>query len=146
MPVDAPARPGTYTTTEALALSGVTYRRLDYWCRVGVFDTIERFEPTPGSGISRQWSSGHVQALTVCGRLAEAFAEEGQAETARALPTVLLARAVAALVRHNFPTTGALMVNAEDALWSDDPTAILSSVLDGRPHLVATLRASDRPE
>jgi hypothetical protein len=130
MTVTAPVRPDTLSTAEALTASNVTYRQADYWCRVGVFSTIPRFKPNPGSGTARRWSVGHVQALTVCGRIAEAFADE-DAWPGRPLPTVVLAHAVACLVRNDFPTDGVLMVNAEDCRWSDDPYDILGILVEG---------------
>jgi hypothetical protein len=142
--VTAPVRPVTLTTTGALAASGVSYRRLDYWCRVGVFDTIPRFEPNPGSGVSRRWSVEHVQALTVCGRLADAFTED--TAWPKNVPTRALAYAVAALVRHAFPTDGVLMVTCDDAVISDDPDTILGHLLAGPPLLVLPLLRTDRPE
>lgn len=141
----ATAPPQALTTSAMLATTGVTYRRVDYWCRQGVFDTIPRFEPNPGSGTARRWTREHVQAITVCGRIAEAFTDE-DAWPARALPTVILAHAVATLVRHDYPTDGVLMVTADDGTWSDDPYEVLGVVLAGPPVLCLALLTSDRPE
>lgn len=136
--------PATLTTNEALIRSGVSYRRLDYWCRVGVFDVIPRFEPNPGSGTSRRWSVEHVQALTVCGRLAEAFTDD--TAWPKNVPTRALAHAVNALVRDDFPTSGVLIVTGDDAEWLDDPYTILGRLLEGPPVLVLPLLRTDRPD
>lgn len=137
------APPETYSTAEVLAFSGVTHRRLDYWCRVGVFDPIAAFVAMPGSGNARRWSIEHVQAMTVCGRLAETFTED--TTWPRNVPTVVLAHVVACLARHQFPTDGVLMVNGEDATWADDPYEILGVLLTGPPLLVLPLLTTDRP-
>jgi len=51
----------TYTTREAAAAAGVTYRMLDYWLRVGV--VRPQTEPQPGSGHPRRFTADEVQAL-----------------------------------------------------------------------------------
>lgn len=143
----APATaPPTFSTTAALAMAGVSHRRADYWCTVGVFDSIDpRWRTNPGSGTSRRWTVDHVHALTVCGRLVDVLAPEEGITTTKNLPTVVLAHAVNTLARHGFPVDGVLMVNAEDGEWSDDPYVILGALLAGPSLLCLALFPTDRP-
>lgn len=139
-----------YTTAETQRLAAVSYRQMDYWCRVGVFAGIPGFRPRPGSGVSRVWTRDHVHALTVCGRIADSFIDTTSREwpgraPGRGVPTDALRRAVDCLIRHDFPLDGLLMVNAEEGLWSDDPDTIIDVLLSGPPYLVILLRPADRP-
>lgn len=46
---------------EAVALSGISYRQLDYWCRTGLVEPSVR--PAAGSGTQRLYSRDDVIAL-----------------------------------------------------------------------------------
>ena len=56
-----------HSTSEAAALSGATFRQLDYWARTGV---IAAASPAQGSGSRRRWSDEEVRALSVLARVA----------------------------------------------------------------------------
>ena len=46
------------TTYEILEEVGATYRQLDYWCRIGL---LHPKNPTPGSGMPREWPAGELR-------------------------------------------------------------------------------------
>ena len=48
------------STTEAAAVSGVTLRQIDYWCRLGLLDQAR---PAAGSGTRRVFDGGQVATL-----------------------------------------------------------------------------------
>ncbi len=61
----------TYTSHEVARLAGITYRQLDYWCRVGMIPGQPSLS-TIGSGHRRRWSEGQlrfVRRLAVAARL-----------------------------------------------------------------------------
>lgn len=66
------ARPadGTYSSSEALAVAGITYRQLDYWSRAGVIEV----GPT-GSGFPRRFTAADVRELNAAGALRRAGLE-----------------------------------------------------------------------
>lgn len=134
----------TFSTTEVVTLAGASYRQLDYWSRCGVFDVLPEFVATPGSGVPRRWTPEHVQALTVCSRIADSFTDDTSASR-KNIPTAVLRATVTELHRAGFPTHGLLLVAADVAIWSDDPDQIVASLLAGPAWLVLPLRAADRP-
>lgn len=75
--------------------AGITYRKLDYWCREGVLG--EEHQVPAGSGHSRQLTDLDVAALQAIGRVSEALAE--MAGQVRNLGSVKLYRVVADQVR-----------------------------------------------
>src|SRR5262245_55620725 len=52
--------PPTYTTSEVLAVLGVSFRKLDYWCRRGYIPG--HFEPI-GSGHRRCWTGSDLDRI-----------------------------------------------------------------------------------
>ena len=50
----------TYTASEVLAVTGVSYRMLDHYCRAGYLDHGQ-----PGSGIRRLFTSAEVDTVYV---------------------------------------------------------------------------------
>jgi hypothetical protein len=54
----------TYSAHEVAELAGVTYRQIDYWCRLGV---IYPRQTARGSGSRRRFSEDQVRALRVLG-------------------------------------------------------------------------------
>lgn len=58
----------TYTSLEVVALTGATYRQLDWWCRTG---RIPGQEMVIGSGHRRQFTTRQVARVT---KLVEASA------------------------------------------------------------------------
>ena len=58
----------TYTTTEVLALTGITFRVLDYWLRSKVIVLAQNNRP--GSGIPRVYTAEEVEAI---GRLVQRY-------------------------------------------------------------------------
>jgi hypothetical protein len=56
-------RTDTYTSQEVCALSGITYRMLDYWCRTG---RIAVKDDASGSGTRRRWTQAELDALILC--------------------------------------------------------------------------------
>lgn len=52
-----------YSSTEACRLADISYRQLDYWCRIG---TVTPAGPArPGSGARRRWTTQQVHVLAV---------------------------------------------------------------------------------
>jgi DNA-binding transcriptional MerR regulator len=69
----------TYTTTEVLAMTGITFRVLDYWLRSKVIVLSQ--ENRPGSGIPRVYTTAEVEAI---GRLVQRYrAANTELETIR---------------------------------------------------------------
>lgn len=52
-----------------IQVEGVSYRQLDYWARVG---HLRPTEPTPGSGIAREWTETEIAVASLMGRLTNA--------------------------------------------------------------------------
>lgn len=59
-----------------LAALGLTYRRLDYWTRVGY---LRPDRPTPGSGYARGWSEEELRVAAAIFRLTESGLTVAQA-------------------------------------------------------------------
>lgn len=56
-----------YSSSEACAMAGVTYRQLDYWTRTGAArPSVGAY----GSGSQRRWSPADISVLRCLGRLA----------------------------------------------------------------------------
>jgi hypothetical protein len=55
------------SSTGLVRLSGLTYRQVDYWARVGVL--LPDGEPTPGSGVQRVYTAAGVARARALGRL-----------------------------------------------------------------------------
>lgn len=138
------------TRAEAMRHSGLTYRRLDYWCRVGVLG-----EMTPsarGSGSQRIYTVDAVHALAVCARVADCatpdLPDHGiDSRMTGTIPLRLLQRVVGALVEHRFPVGGYLLVCGDDARWTpfvEGVADVLGS--EGGAWVVTQLRPDDRPE
>lgn len=49
---------GPFSAHDLIALTGVTYRQLDWWCRCGFLPETAR-----GSGSQRTFTAGHVDAV-----------------------------------------------------------------------------------
>ena len=56
----------TYRGPQVCALAGITYRQLDYWCRVGL---LRPERPARGSGSQRGFSTRETQVAWVLGQL-----------------------------------------------------------------------------
>jgi len=56
-------------TADVLAVSGVTYRRLDYWARMNYVRPVNE---KSGSGVHRVWPDVEVAITVLMGRLIEA--------------------------------------------------------------------------
>lgn len=52
----------TYSSAEACNLAGISYRQLDYWCRLAV---VEPHTAAHGSGTRRRWTGQQVATLAV---------------------------------------------------------------------------------
>ncbi len=57
-----------YTTVEVARLTGVTYRQLDYWDRIGFVRPSVRPATGPGNG-GRRYSEADVETLRLTKRL-----------------------------------------------------------------------------
>ena len=62
------ARAALYTSDDIIRLSGVSYRQLDYWVRVGVLRTAY---PVVGSGSRRQFHGVELEVVRVVAALRE---------------------------------------------------------------------------
>jgi len=51
-------------------LTGVSYRRLDYWTRKGLFPDVSDLHP--GSGMAREYSARDLEIAGILGRLCAA--------------------------------------------------------------------------
>ena len=60
--------PPTFTSSEVLEMTGLSFRVLDYWLRTGAIKIAGG--TTPGSGVSRRYSEDEVAAIQ---RLAERY-------------------------------------------------------------------------
>lgn len=79
-PDTAPDERG-YTTSEMLALTGVTYRQLDWWCRTGLLPETAR-----GSGSQRHFTPADVETVrTVAALLSVGFTVDHSFYVAHAL-------------------------------------------------------------
>lgn len=97
VPSGAPTPPGYASLPEFLALPGMTYRKLDYWSRVGILRPVN---PAAGSGVKRLWPRDELGvAMAVCRLLDAGF-------------SLNVARDVA---RHRRPGPGAFEVIASPA-------------------------------
>jgi hypothetical protein len=56
-----PAPSPTFTTSEVLEMTGLSFRVLDYWLRTGAIQIAGG--TTPGSGVSRHYSEDEVAAI-----------------------------------------------------------------------------------
>ena len=59
----------TWTTPDAARASGTSYRRLDYWSRLGILKASHG--EARGSGSSRRWSTTDVFIAAVLGHLSD---------------------------------------------------------------------------
>lgn len=67
----------TLSSARICRLTGLTYRRLDYWIRTGAIpDELVR-NRLAGSGCPRRWHPRAVPALAAAARVADAFAWQG---------------------------------------------------------------------
>lgn len=57
----SPPPPVSYSSADVCALTGATYRQLDYWCRVGL--VAPSVTAAAGYGSRRRWSSSDVDAV-----------------------------------------------------------------------------------
>ena len=57
---------GHYSSAEACELADISYRQLDYWCRVG---TVRSAIEARGSGTRRRWTWQQVMVLAVLARV-----------------------------------------------------------------------------
>ena len=57
---DRPRTEKTYTTVEVVALTGASYRRIDYWARMGYIPG--QYEAT-GSGHKRYWTEEQIDRV-----------------------------------------------------------------------------------
>jgi hypothetical protein len=64
----------TLTATELCEVTGLTYRRLDWWCRHGVFGDMEVLT---GSGNQRSFEPRWVPIIEVLIRVSGKFASAG---------------------------------------------------------------------
>jgi len=58
-----------FLSQDVVALSGLTYRQVDYWTRKGILGSET---PQPGSGHQRRYSQGQIQVAIMMGRLLRA--------------------------------------------------------------------------
>lgn len=56
----------TFSSAEACALADITYRQLDYWCRIGV---TSAHVVAKGSGSRRRFTARQVYVLAVLGQV-----------------------------------------------------------------------------
>lgn len=63
------ARPVPITSWDVCAQAGVSYRQLDYWCRLGIIEPVGG--ATPGSGSQRRFTSREIRVVAFVGRLYE---------------------------------------------------------------------------
>lgn len=61
-----PGQDGCWSSPQVVALTGATYRQLDYWCRQGLIDL-----PGQGAGTHRRWSAAHVARAVAVKRAAD---------------------------------------------------------------------------
>jgi hypothetical protein len=68
---EAPAAPDLLGSAGVCRLAGISYRRLDYWCTLGLLEHVPR-GPGAGSGCDRQFTREQAGAATTMGRLVAA--------------------------------------------------------------------------
>lgn len=68
---------GTVSSNRLCRITGLTYRRLDYWVRTGAIPEGLCVNPAGGSGSPRRWTDEAVEVLTVAARVANALAFPG---------------------------------------------------------------------
>jgi hypothetical protein len=66
-----PADQDTVSSKELEALTGATYRQIDYWCREGIIHAIGN--DTPGSGSRRRFSKSIIDKVKLVVRISNAF-------------------------------------------------------------------------
>lgn len=137
------------TARRACALTGITYRRLDYWTTGGVLAPIGRVSRygdgdgrNPGSGVEREFTLDHLHALRVLARVCDLFdSEEGGR---RGLTLDRLTRIVEALADARWPTSGYLLVGEFARYVPDVYDLVVTIEVEDLPWLVVPLRPSDR--
>lgn len=143
------AAPPTFSSPQACRFAGLTYRRLDYWCRLGVFGA--RTPIARGSGSQRVWSRDLVHAATVCRRLTDAVTADaelpGLAYTPgpSSLPVSVLALAVDELAAHGWPVSGYLLACGDTAVHAPDVEGVAAVLDAGGSWIVVALSPDDRP-
>lgn len=136
-----------YRATEVERLTGLTYRRTDYWCRRGVLGDL-----TPearGSGTQRTFTADAVHALTVCRRIADSAIPEMadmNGQTHQTFPLDTLRLAVRELTDRGFPTDGFLAVCGDVVAYCPDADSVLAVIAMGGAWIVTALLPDDRPE
>lgn len=70
---------GWVSTTDLMALTGITYRQADYWTRLG---WLRPPEPTPGSGAQRYYPPAEQRVAAIMAALVAAGLEPGAAALA----------------------------------------------------------------
>lgn len=63
----------TYTSTEVVELTGVSYRKLDYWCR----NFVVPDQSDPGSGNKRTFTEEQLADIQFCARINRCLEAEG---------------------------------------------------------------------
>jgi DNA-binding transcriptional MerR regulator len=53
----------SYTSPEVCALTGISYRQLDHWVRLGHVPGMTKDDVAPGSGFRRRFSQEQMDAL-----------------------------------------------------------------------------------
>lgn len=61
----------TISSTELMALTGATYRQIDYWCSRGYIHPVG--EDTPGSGKHRRFDKSLVDKVKLVVKISNAF-------------------------------------------------------------------------
>lgn len=59
----------SYTSDQVVKVTGITYRQLDHWCRMGYVDLLNR---TPGSGSPRHFTDAQLSHLATVKALVDA--------------------------------------------------------------------------
>lgn len=136
------------TRAEAMRHSGLTYRRLDYWCRREVLGELT---PTArGSGTQRVWTADAVHALTVCRRVADCVTPDVGTDPlvvpSPSFPLDTLRHVVRELIDRRFPVAGYLLTCGDLAVWCPDLTAAAVVIEAGGAWIATALDPSDRPE
>lgn len=74
----------TYSSVELARRAGISYRRLDYWTRAGLFHPSDMDTPYVGSGQQRRYTDGDLAAVRVLAVLMDLRTRDGDdAMTAR---------------------------------------------------------------
>jgi len=61
----------TVDSKELMALTGATYRQIDYWCRQGYIQPVG--DGTPGSGHRRRFNTTIIDKVKLITRISQAF-------------------------------------------------------------------------